>query len=134
MPMIDLSSLNDRQREAAIHDTGPCLVLATAGSGKTRVLTMRAARLVEDLGVPPERILLVTFTRKAADEMRKRLAGLIGDERAMDELVISALVRYQDRRLEYSPFLEEVGFARPPEFSVVEEEATSPERVLEGLW
>lgn len=79
--MIDLSSLNDQQREAALHGTGACLVLATAGSGKTRVLTMRAARLIEE-DVSPCRILLATFTKKASEEMRSRLARLVGDYQA----------------------------------------------------
>ncbi len=79
--MIDLSALNDMQKEAVLHGDGPCLVLATAGSGKTRVLTMRAARLIAE-GTRPERILLATFTKKAAEEMRTRLQGMVGEESA----------------------------------------------------
>ncbi|HOU52702.1 MAG TPA: UvrD-helicase domain-containing protein [Myxococcota bacterium] len=103
-----LADLDDDQLQAVTHDQGPLLILAGAGSGKTRAITRRIAWLIRDRGVPPSRILAATFTNKAAGEMRERVERMVGAGDApswmgtFHSLGLRMLRRYADR-LGYPP-------------------------------
>ncbi|HEY6494122.1 MAG TPA: DNA helicase PcrA [Trebonia sp.] len=108
-----LDGLNPQQRAAVIHAGGPLLIVAGAGSGKTRVLTHRIAYLLAERGVAPGEILAITFTNKAAGEMAARVATLVGDRRARAMWVMtfhSACVRILRR--------EATRFGYPSNFSI----------------
>jgi len=85
---MDLSKLLNPQQLEAVHATdGPVLILAGAGSGKTRVITYRVAHLIDNLNVRPDSVLAVTFTNKAADQMKTRIRGLLQGQRSGDPLI-----------------------------------------------
>ena len=98
-----LKELNKEQYEAVINTEGPCLVIAGAGSGKTKVLTYKIAYLIEEKHVKPWSILAITFTNKAANEMKKRVEDLIGDATndmwigTFHSICVRILRRYIDR-------------------------------------
>lgn len=100
---MDLELLNKEQREAVLHTEGPLLILAGAGSGKTRVLTYRVAYLIEECGINPWNILAITFTNKAAGEMRERVDRMaaFGSESVwvstFHSMCVRILRRYIDR-------------------------------------
>src|SRR5215469_6973752 len=108
-----LDGLNPQQRAAVTHAGGPLLIVAGAGSGKTRVLTHRIAYLLAERDVSPNEILAITFTNKAAGEMASRVAQLVGDRRARSMWVMtfhSACVRILRR--------EAKRFGYPQNFSI----------------
>ncbi|MEQ1629513.1 MAG: UvrD-helicase domain-containing protein, partial [Gallionella sp.] len=104
-----LSKLNEVQREAATYLGGPLLVLAGAGSGKTRVITHKIAYLVQECGYAARNVAAITFTNKAANEMRERVGGLLQGSQAQG-LVVSTfhslgmhIMRNEGKLLGYKP-------------------------------
>ena len=124
-----ISTLNDAQRTAVLATDGPLLVLAGAGSGKTRVLTTRLARLVEVHGVDPRSILAVTFTNKAAGEMRERVGRMLGGD--PKGLWIGTFHAIGARMLRFAP--EVAG--RTKQFTIYDQDDTQNviKRVMERL-
>jgi ATP-dependent DNA helicase UvrD/PcrA len=121
-----LEQLNPAQRAAVEATEGPLLILAGAGSGKTRVITYRVAYLIEDLGVPPESILAVTFTNKAADQMKERVAALLS--RNLERWPhISTFHSFCVRVLRRD--IERLGYT--PVFSIYDED--DQQRVMKGV-
>ena len=92
-----IEGLNDKQREAVLQTEGPCLVIAGAGSGKTKVLTHKIAYLMSEKNVAPWNILAITFTNKAAKEMKDRIENLVGD--AVKDMWIGTFHSIYGRRL-----------------------------------
>jgi DNA helicase-2/ATP-dependent DNA helicase PcrA len=114
-----LSSLNPVQREAVLHSDGPALIIAGAGSGKTRILTHRIAHLIREKGVSPFAILAITFTNRAAREMAERVEDLLGERLARGMWVLtfhSACVRILRR--------EHQRLGLPSSFSIYDESDT----------
>ncbi|HXC63022.1 MAG TPA: UvrD-helicase domain-containing protein, partial [bacterium] len=114
---VDLSTLNPPQREAATHFEKPLLILAGAGSGKTRVVTTRIAWLIQVKQVDPRSILAVTFTNRAAGEMKERLGKLLG-KKAVESMFVSTFHAFCVRFLRIEA--PKLGFTR--DFSIFDDD------------
>ena len=115
---LDLTQLNEQQRSAVTHVKGPMLLVAGAGSGKTRVLTHRVAYSSASAACEPNEILAITFTNKAAGEMRERLERMLGGvSRAIWILTFHAacgrILRREAERLGYRSSLHDLRLRRP---------------------
>ncbi|MCK5209799.1 MAG: UvrD-helicase domain-containing protein, partial [Cyclobacteriaceae bacterium] len=124
-----LDSLNEPQKEAVVNTEGPCMVIAGAGSGKTRVLTYRIAHLIRAKGVDPFSILALTFTNKAAAEMRNRIESVVGLEAknlwmGTFHSTFARILRYESDRLGY-----------PANFSIydTDDSKTLIRQIIKGL-
>ena len=104
--MSILDGLNEEQRKAAEKVDGPVLILAGAGSGKTRTVTYRIAHMIKELGISPLNIMALTFTNKAAKEMKERAENLIGPE--SQNLVVSTFHSFSVRLLK--TYSERIGY------------------------
>jgi DNA helicase-2/ATP-dependent DNA helicase PcrA len=123
-----LDSLNERQREAVEASEGPLLILAGAGSGKTRVITVRIAYLISEKHVPPHNILAVTFTNKAAQEMRERVTRLIEGRRLESAPLVSTFHSLCVRMLRRDIEKLEEGYTRS--FTIYDQDDS--QRVVKG--
>ena len=117
-PTAYLADLNPAQREAVLTTEGPLLVIAGAGSGKTRVLTYRVAHLLAAVGVKPNEILAITFTNKAAQEMKERVERQLGPiARAIWIMTFHSacgrILRREAERLGYRSQLHDLRLGRP---------------------
>uniref|UniRef100_A0A7V4LDZ6 DNA 3'-5' helicase n=1 Tax=Desulfobacca acetoxidans TaxID=60893 RepID=A0A7V4LDZ6_9BACT len=125
--MIDLSFLNENQRKAVEWEGGPLLVLAGPGSGKTLVLTLRVAKLIHDLPSERFRVLGLTFTRKAAHEMRKRVEGLVVD--GIERTLLTTFHSFSAEVLRQHG--NHVGLA--PDFAILTQEADREEVLADAI-
>ena len=116
MSQLNLSGLNPPQKQAVLTTEGPVLIFAGAGSGKTRVLTYRIAHLIADQGVMPSHILAITFTNKAAKEMRERLSAILGS--AAEPVWVSTFHAMCARILRRD--IEKLGYTR--QFSIYDDD------------
>ncbi|MBX6395761.1 MAG: UvrD-helicase domain-containing protein, partial [Alicyclobacillaceae bacterium] len=124
-----LAGLNDAQREAVCWTEGPLLILAGAGSGKTRVLTHRVAYLLATRKAPPWGLLAITFTNKAAREMQERIAQLVGPEAR--DIWVSTFHSYCVRVLRRH--IEKIGFTKSFSILDADDQVTAVKQVLEDL-
>ncbi|WP_125766804.1 DNA helicase PcrA [Lapidilactobacillus wuchangensis] len=124
-----LAGLNDQQKEAVLTTDGPLLIMAGAGSGKTRVLTHRIAYLIQERGVLPWQILAITFTNKAAKEMRERVQKLLGDD--ANDVWVSTFHALCVRVLRRES--EKIGYSRSFTIADSSEQLTLIKRILRQL-